>query len=58
MSPIQANPAETQAMPRTALVSLVAAVAEDPKALASSVKASVQRSQEDANSCMMGGWVS
>ncbi|WP_405391181.1 hypothetical protein OG596_27005 [Streptomyces sp. NBC_01102] len=58
MSPFQVNTAETQTMPRTALASLLAAVAEDPKALTTSVKTSVQRSQEEVNSCMMGGWTS
>ncbi|MGW8887132.1 hypothetical protein [Streptomyces sp. NPDC055749] len=58
MKPSQVNPAETEVMPRTALHNLVAAVAEDPKSLAASVKASVQRAQEDGNSCMMGGCTS
>lgn len=58
MSPSQINLAKTEATPRTALASLVAAVAEDPKAVAAGVKASVRRSQEDDNNCMMGGWTS
>ncbi|MEU5923050.1 hypothetical protein [Streptomyces antimycoticus] len=54
----QINPTKTEAMPRTTLASLVAAVAEDPKAVAVGVKASVRRSQKDGNNCMMGGWTS
>lgn len=58
MSPTQVNQTEIAAMPRNVLADLVAAVQEDTSPLATSVKASVQRSQEDQNSCMMGGWTS
>jgi hypothetical protein len=56
MNPTQIAPPETAAMPGTALSELVAAVKKDPKGLTTSVQVSVQRSQEDDNSCMMGGW--
>ncbi|MER7789957.1 hypothetical protein [Streptomyces sp. NPDC097640] len=58
MSPSQIDLVKTAAMPRTVLAGLVAAVAEDPKAVAAGVKVSVRRSQEDDNNCMMGGWTS
>lgn len=58
MSPTQVTPVETAATPSTVLSALVAAVKEDPKGLAASVQASVRRSQEEDNTCMMGGWTS
>lgn len=38
------------------LSSIVEAVQEDPKALPAAIRARVQRSQQDDNVCMMGGW--
>ncbi|MGW7367578.1 hypothetical protein ACWGI8_30195 [Streptomyces sp. NPDC054841] len=58
MSPMKTVPAETAAVERIDLSAIVAAVKEDSTELTTSVQASVQRSQEDANSCMMGGWTS
>ncbi|GHF61690.1 hypothetical protein GCM10010218_49040 [Streptomyces mashuensis] len=58
MSPTQIDTAETAAMPRTVLADLVAAVKEDSPTVVAGVKKSVDRSQQDANNCMMGGWTS
>ncbi|GAA4919033.1 hypothetical protein ACFPM3_00040 [Streptomyces coeruleoprunus] len=58
MSPKKTVQVETAAMPREVLSDPVAAVKEDSPELSASVEASVQRSQEDANNCMMGGWTS
>ncbi|WP_153487373.1 hypothetical protein [Streptomyces katsurahamanus] len=58
MSPTHIVKDGTAAMPRAVLADLVAAVEEDSPALATSVKQSIQRSQQDANNCMMGGWTS
>ncbi|WP_158575892.1 hypothetical protein [Streptomyces corynorhini] len=49
------KPDDQIANPRV-LNGVVAAVAQDSPAVVATVAANVQRSQEDENSCMMGGW--
>ncbi|WP_406001626.1 hypothetical protein [Streptomyces sp. NBC_00829] len=49
---------ETAGVSADTLTSLVEAVKDDPAPVVTSVRESVQRSQQDVNNCMMGGWTS
>ena len=49
---------ETAGVSADALSALVEAVKQDPAPVVSSVRENVQRSQQDVNNCMMGGWTS
>ncbi|MEU9404803.1 hypothetical protein AB0E08_03720 [Streptomyces sp. NPDC048281] len=49
---------QTAEVSADALSTLVEAVKQDPAPVVTAVRESVQRSQQDVNNCMMGGWTS
>ncbi|MDT9692250.1 hypothetical protein Q5762_28760 [Streptomyces sp. P9(2023)] len=52
------NLSEAPVIIPSVLAAAVTAVREDSPTVVATVKANVQRAQDDENSCMMGGWTS